>query len=43
MGALRGKSLDPEGKKLGASTGKTSNCGKQSDQWKSSAPTKKSK
>lgn len=36
MSALRGKKLDPDGKKLGVSTGKTSNCGKQSDKWQSS-------
>lgn len=38
MSALRGKKLDPTGKKLGVSTGKTANCGKQSDKWQSSKP-----
>lgn len=48
MSALRGKKLDSTGKKLGVSTGKTSNCGKQSDRWASDkakpvAPTAKKK
>lgn len=42
MSAVRGKKLDPTGKKLGVQTGKTQNCGKQSDRWASDkAPTKK--
>lgn len=41
MSALRGKKLDPSGAKKGVATGKTQNCGKQSDRWANSkAPVK---
>lgn len=42
---VRGKKLDPQGKKLGVQTGRAQTCGKQSDKWgkvaSSSKPTKK--
>jgi hypothetical protein len=41
MSALRGKKLDPEGKKTGVQTGRSQNCGKQSDRMPVKQPKKK--